>query len=179
MKKNSVIILGLLILIFSNSCKKIDNLLTFYVSDQSETVIESNLLPFNFSLPFEIPIPDITTNSETEFENNNTKIELVKDISIEELKITITSPNEKTFSFLKSLRIYISTDGEQEIEIAYIENIESDAKTIELSTTEENLDKYVKKTKYKLRTEATVRETLTQDVGLLIDLKFKVTADPI
>jgi len=180
MKKNIVrIIIALLIISLSNSCNKIDKLLTFYISDQSETVIESNLLPFNLSLPFEFPIPEITTNSEKEFENNNTKIELVKDISVEEVKLTITSPDDKTFSFLKSIHIYISTNDEPEIEIAYKDNIESDAKIIELTTTKEDLDKYVKSPKYKLRTEATVRETLTQDVGLLIDLKFKVTADPL
>ena len=130
-------------------------------------------------MPFEIPTPDITTNSEQELNNNNTKANLVKDVSLEELKLTIVSPSGKTFSFLKSVEIYISTNDDDEVLLADKNDIQSNAESIDLSTTDNKLDKYIKAESYKLRTKVVTRETLTQDIRIKINMKFKVTADPL
>lgn len=159
------------------SCSKVKDLLTFTVNDTSEVVIESNILPF--SLPFEIWLPPITTNSEEEFANNNTSTKLVKDVYITHLDLEIVSPSNKTFSFLKSIIIYISTDSGNEIELARKENIASTDKILNMNVTSERLDTYIKSSVYKLRTEVVLRETLTQDVTLGVDMSFKVTADPL
>ena len=45
----------------------------------------------------------VTTNSSAEFENNKTKASLVKDVKIRSLKLSITDPSDKTFTFLKSI----------------------------------------------------------------------------
>jgi hypothetical protein len=94
------------------------------------------------------------------------------------LALTITSPSDKTFSFLKSIEIYISADGEDETKLAWNNEVQSDAQSIELETTTQALDRYVKKSSYKLRTEVTTRESLTQSVDIKIDFTFQVTADP-
>jgi hypothetical protein len=161
-------------ILFASSCKK---LLTFTISDSTTTTIDAN--PFPISSPIEIPTPDITTNSESEFEQNNTKVELVKEIILKQLDLTLTSPSDKTFSFLKSIEIYISAEGEDETKLAWENDVVSSAKTINLTTTKEALDKYVKKSKYKLKTKVTTRETLTEAVDLKIDFTFQVTADPL
>jgi len=175
MKIRGLIIAVLFISVLS-SCKKIDELLTFYVDDQTEIVIESSL---PFSLPIEVPTPDITTNSDEEFSNNGTNADLVKDVYLSELKLSIESPEDKTFSFLKSIHIYIRTDDSDEIELAFKDDISSDARVINLKTSGSRLDKYLKADGYKLRTKVTTRETLTQDISILVDMKFKVTADPL
>lgn len=167
----SVLAVGILL---TFSCKK---LLTFEISDSTTTTVEADILPF--SLPVELPTPDVTTNSENEFAQNNTNINLVKEIILKELELTITSPSDKTFSFLKSIEIYISADGEEETKLAWKDNIDSNAKSIELETSNSALDKYVKKDKYKLRTKVVTKETLTQDVDIKIDFTFQVTADPL
>ncbi len=153
-----------------------DKLLTFDVSDSTTTTVDANILPFQ--LPYELPTPDVTTNSESEFAQNDTKVELVKEIILKRLALTITSPSDKTFSFLKSIEIYISADGEDETKLAWNNDVQSSAKSIELETTSAALDKYVKKSSYKLRTEVVTKETLTQSVDIKIDFTFQVTADP-
>jgi len=160
-----------------SSCKKIDDLLTFTVNDTSEIEIESTLLPI--TLPFEIWTPPITTNSNEEFQNNNTKASLVKDVYITHLDITLKSPSDKTFSFLKSMRIYISTTDDNEIELAHKDNISSSDKVLNMTVTSSRLDTYIKASSYKLRTEVTTHETLTEDITVGIDMSFKVTADPL
>jgi hypothetical protein len=166
-----------LILAFSLfRCSKVDELLTFSISDQTSFRVESSS-PLN--LPLEIATPDVTTNSSQKFQNNNTNASKVKDIKLDEIRLTVTNPSGKTFNFLKSCKVYISTTQSNEILLASSENIPMDITTVTLTPTQEKLDTYVKASSYKLRTSIVTRETLSQAVDVQVDLKFKVTADPL
>lgn len=158
------------------SCNEIDKLLTFTISDQTTFKVNST---FPVNLPSEVLTPEVTTNSSAEFSNNKTSVDLVKDIKLKELKLTITDPANKTFSFLKSIHMYISTNADDEIELAYQDNINSTSNVISLITTTQKLDKYVKASSYKLRIKVTTKETLTQDITINSDMKFNVTANPL
>jgi hypothetical protein len=57
----------------------------------------------------------------------------VKDVKLSELKLTITDLADKTFCFLKSIHLYISTDANDEIELAYLYDINSTANTLNLT----------------------------------------------
>lgn len=173
--KLKFIALSLFLALFISSCDAVDDLLTFDISNQVSIKIE-NSSPIN--LPYEIITPDVTTNSSAEFENNNTNAGLVKDVKLKSLKLSIESPQEKTFTFLKSIHIYISTADSDEIELAYQENINSSSNTLDLICTDKKLDQYIKADNFKLRTQVTMKETVTQDVIINADMKFRVTADP-
>jgi hypothetical protein len=152
-------------------CKK--NGVSFTISNQVNFRVE-NTSPLN--LPFEIATPDVTTNSSQEFQNNHTSSNLVKEVKLEELKLTITSPAGKTFSFLKTIKFFISTNGSDEIELATLDNISSTSQTILLNTTQQNLEHYIKASSYKLRTQLVIKETVTQAIDVRTDLKFRITA---
>lgn len=156
------------------ACDEIEGLLTFRVNDRTNIRIESTS-PLN--LPLEVPTPPVTSDSRQQFENHNTSADLVRDVKLEQLKLTITQPSGKTFSFLKSIRIFIATDQTAEMELASLENISTTSGMIELVPVNEKLDPYVKAPAYRLRTQITTDETLTQDVDVQVDLTFKVTAD--
>lgn len=173
--KSKSIALILFLSLFLNSCSTVDDLLSFNISNEASIQIKSNL-PIN--LPSEIITPDVTTNSSAEFANNKTKANLVKDVKLKSLNLTITNPANKTFTFLKSIHLYISTTDSDEIELAYLDNISSTTNTIDLICTDKRLDQYIKADKYKLRTQVTLKETLTKDVTVKADMKFRVTADP-
>jgi len=158
------------------SCDKIDELLTFYINHDANFTIESTV-PLN--LPINIATPDITTNSSQNFENNNTRSDLVKDIKLNDLKLTITDPPGENFNFLKSVYVYISTNSSTETTLAYIDDIPMNVTLVELIPTESSLDEYVKASSYKLRTRIVTRQTLTESVDVKIDMEFKVTAKPL
>jgi hypothetical protein len=174
--KFSLIISAIFASIIFSSCEKINELLTFNIEDEVTFTIENQ---FGINLPFEIPLPNIKTNATREFENQNTKADLVKNVSLEELKLTIISPTNKTFSFIKSIRLFVAAENIDEAEIAYEYEISSNAQTINLSPTGVKLDEYLKAGSYSLRTEVTLRETLTEDIQIKVNLNFKVTADPL
>lgn len=164
-----------LLSLFVISCSVVDKLLTFTISNSTSIQIDSNL---PLGTPFEISTPDVSTNSSSEFENNKTKANLVKEVKLKDLKLTITDPTDKNFSFLKSVHLYISTDADDEIELAYLDDINTIANTIELISTDAKLDEYIKASSYKIRTEAVLKETVTSDVTIKADMNFRVTADP-
>lgn len=172
MKKITLVIVALIL----SQCKEVDDLLTFTIANQVTITVPSNS-PLN--LPVELATPEVTTNSSQTFANNNTEASLVKDVKLQELKLSIQSPAGKTFSFLKSIQIYISTTQSNEILLASLDNIPTGATSITLTPTQEKLDVYAKASSYKLRTSIVTRETLTQSVETKADLKFRVTAAPL
>ena len=155
-------------------CEEVDDLLTFHISDRTTVTIESTA---SLGLPLNIPTPAVTSNSEQQYQNNNTHADLVKDVKLEQLKLTITNPSNKSFSFLQGIRIFISTSQEDEIELASLENISATTGTLELIPTQQKLDTYAKASSYSLRTEVITDETLTENVEVQVDLRFRVTAD--
>lgn len=173
--KSKLIALTLCLSVFFTSCDAVDDLLTFTISNNASIKIKSTS-PIN--LPSEIITPDVTTNSSAEFENNKTKANLVKDVKIRSLKLSISDPSDKTFTFLKSIHLYISTTNSDEIELAYLDDINTSNNSIDLICTDARLDQYIKADRYKIRTKVTLKETLTKDVTVKADMKFKVTADP-
>ena len=173
--KSKLIALSLFLSLFLSSCDAVDNLLTFTISNETSIQIKSTS-PIN--LPSEIITPDVTTNSSAEFENNKTKASLVKDVKLKSLKLMITNPTDKTFTFLKSVHLYISTTDSDEIELAHQDNINASTNSIDLICTDARLDQYIKADKYKIRTKVTLKETLTKDVTVKAEMKFRVTADP-
>lgn len=174
MKIKRFAIIALLALI-TISCSELDKLLTFTISNQTTFNINSSF-PVNF--PTEVVTPEVTTNSSAEFKNNNTSVDLVKDVQLKELALTITNPANKTFSFIKSIHMYISTTADDEIELGYQDNINATSNIISLICTTQKLDKYIKASSYKIRTKVTIKETLTQDITVNANMKFNVTASP-
>jgi hypothetical protein len=171
MKKTTLFFLVVMIMIAS--CNKIAELITFHINTQANITVNSSTL---LNTPFEIRTPGITTQSSETFENNRTAPDLIKKVAFDEIKLTITNPANKTFSFLKNVHIYISTDDYDEVELAYLDNIPADAQSIKLNTSGENLEKFVKSSSYRLRTTMETRETLTQSTDIQVDMRFAVTA---
>lgn len=173
--KNSIFTGLIALIICYSSCNVFDDLLTFSIDNQTNFKIES---AFPVGSALTIVTPEVTTNSSSTFENNNTRADLVKDVKITQLKVSITNPNGKNFSFLKSIILYISTDANDEIELAQLDNINSTTNTLDLICTTAKLDKYVKASSYKIRTQAVIKETITEDITVNAAMKFRVTADP-
>lgn len=155
-------------------CEEAEKLLTFHISDSTTIRIESTS---PLDLPIGIPTPQVSSNSQQQYDNNNTAASLVKDVRLEQLKLTITDPANKTFSFLKSIHIFISSDQHNEIELASLDNISSSVNSIDLVPTDVKLDPYIRASSYTLRTEVVTDEALTEPVDIRVDLRFRVTAD--
>jgi len=154
--------------------EKIDEITTFNITNSIDFTIPSSSV---VDLPFDVGTPDIKTSSEQSFENNNTRADLVENVSLSELTLNITNPNDRTFSFIKSLKIYISNDTEGATLIAENTNIPEDiGRELEMETTGQNLDEYIKKDTYSLEFEVVTRETSNSETDITADMVFEVKA---
>ncbi|MDO1447844.1 hypothetical protein Q0590_16350 [Rhodocytophaga aerolata] len=157
------------------ACKKVENLLTFRIKNEVSFMIPSAI---GINTPYSFPTPDVPTNASQSFSNNNTNVNKVKDIKLETLNLTITSPSNATFKPVKSINIYIVSEGLPKKLIAYKNDIPTTVgNQLTLETTRENLDSYVKKESYSLATETVLREAVFQDTEIHAQMSFLVSAD--
>ena len=155
-------------------CKKLDKLTQFDMKFDTSVDIPSTV---GINLPFNILTPDITTNSESSFESNDTRKDLIEKITLKTMEMTVSKPAGEDFSFLKSIEITIKADGLDDKKIAWLNDIPDNAgSTITLETTPDDLKEYIKKDSYKLDVETTTDEILTQDYTIDIHNVFFVDA---
>ncbi|NVO32604.1 hypothetical protein [Hymenobacter lapidiphilus] len=173
--KKILFLLPLLGFLIFSGCKKINELLTFEISDsQNIKIPASGLVTPPFVSPIAVPV-----RSEENFKNNNTRADLVKDVSLTKLTLTITDPAAENFNFLRSIKISIGTDQNDKVPLASLDDVPMGVSSIELKSSNTKLDKYLKAQSYTLYTEVTLRGNVARELTLRSDSKFKVTADPL
>jgi len=156
------------------SCEKINELTQFNMEYSDEITIPATL---GIDLPINVWTPDIPTNSTSTFESNNTHKDLIQQIILKKMNLTITSPSESTWDFLKKIEIYISAEGLDEIKIAWMEDIpQTGLKSIDLNVSSDDLKEYIKKDTYKLETKTVTRQLVSHDTKVEISSTFFVDA---
>ena len=173
MKK--ILLLLSLSLLFCFGCKKVAELLTFEISDSQDIKIPASSV---INVPFISPVP-VTMNSQQSFQNNNTSANLVKDVRLTKLTLTISDPATENFNFLQSIKIYIGTNDSDKVLLASQDNVPTGVSTIELVSSNTQLDKYIKASSYTLFTEVALRSSVAEQITVRADSKFRVTADPL
>lgn len=166
---------AVLLTFVGTACDAIDDLLTFYIDEDATIVVDSS---FPIGLAPVLPVT-VTTNSEDTFKNNKTRAELVKDVTLDKLTLSITEPEGQNFDFLSKIEIYISSEGSDEVKLAYLENIPKGVNEITLNSTNAKLDEFIKGDSYTISTKATLAKPVAQDTNIKANMRFKVTADPI
>lgn len=164
----------LTILLLINSCNTLKKLTEFNL-DFTDTIKIPSTLGIN--LPFNLWTPPVKTNSSNIFEINDTKKNLVEEIRIEDLKLSIISPENEDFSFLKSIEIYIAADSLPEILVAWKYNIDdSSDSSINLELSTEDLTTYIIQDEIQLKTTTVTDKLLFTDVDIKVDARFFVNA---
>lgn len=170
--KISSSILFILLFTFSG-CKLIDELTHFDI----EYNYIFTLPAFNgLIIPEEIESPQIENNTESTFEINNTRKDLVERATLKKFNVTILEPTDGNFTFLNKIEIFVKTDVLEEKLIAWKDNILNDiGNYLELETTNSDLKKYLTSDAIRVRLKTTSSRPLTED--LLLDLKSTVEVD--
>ncbi|WP_422359781.1 hypothetical protein [Reichenbachiella sp.] len=156
------------------SCSEIDKLTQFNMRYSSTVTIPSSSI---VSLPINLDTPDINSNSESTFSGNNTRKDLIEEIRLTEMTLTISSPTDGTFSFLEAISISISANGLPDNEIAFLNNIpDNGSNTITLDVSDDDIKEYLTQDKFKLKVSTTTDETIEQDHDIEINSTFFVDA---
>lgn len=149
-------------------------MVTFDMDYDTQVTIPSST---GINLPFNLNSPDVETNSSTEFENNNTNADLVENVYLTKLSLTVNSPTSGEFSFLKSIEIWLVADGLEKKKISWRDNIPDNiGKTIELTLTDNDLKEFVKKDKFSIEVKAVTDKFLASNYTIDVKSLFKVSA---
>ena len=155
-------------------CEQIDKLTQFSMDFNSSATIPSTT---GISLPFDVFTPDVQTNSESTFAVNNTRKDMVEEVRLTSLNLTIESPTNGDFSFLESIEIYIAAEGYQETKIAWKENIaENVGNSLVLEVANSDLKDFIKQDKFTLKVKTITDEVIDQDYELDIYSAFFIDA---
>ncbi|MDR6517181.1 hypothetical protein [Chryseobacterium camelliae] len=102
--------------------------------------------------------------------NNDAKI---KDVRISDAKISVVSPAGGTLNALKSVKVYISSNGTGEKLVASRSNISTDAASLNLDlSTSGFLDEVVKSSGLTVRTVYELKNQTSSDMNLRIAINF-------
>lgn len=148
---------------------------TSFNMDYESTIIIQNGL--GISTPVSFNTPEIESNSESEFEVNDTRKDKIQHINLSSLNLEITAPANQEFDFIEDIELFISADGLDEILLAYTYNIENSVgNTLVLTCSQNDFQEYIKKDKFKLRLRTMTDEYNLNDVEIKIKGKFRVDA---
>ena len=147
---------------------------TFSMDYVSEVVVPSST---GVTLPFDMWTPEQETDSKAQFEVNDTRKDLVEQITLETCQLSIKYPSDQNFDFLNSIDLYLTAEGLDEILIASKKNIpENGSKTITLDPTGKDFKEYIKKDNFTLRVNTKTDKTVTREVGIEVYTDFSVKA---
>jgi hypothetical protein len=175
--KKSYLLLLAFLLLGAGSCKKIENLLSFQVSDSSSFTVPGT--PFVTGLTLNIPAVTVASTAQSTYKNNNTSADYVQDVTLDRLTLTVTNPSTQNFDFLKSISIYIATDaaGSNKVLLASLASVPTGQTSISLTPAGNKLDLYLKSNSYTLTTTAELAQTLRQNTEVRADSRFNVHAN--
>lgn len=160
--------------IILTSCDSLSKLTQFEMPFTASVTVPAST-PLN--LPLSLPTPDIETNSATFFSSKNIDTDLIDQITLKKFELSLNSPATGNFNFLKTIEIYISAEGLDDVKIASLGDIPNNAaKSLQLTVDSVNLKQFILKDKFGLKVKATTDETIMSDYKIDVNTTFLVDA---
>lgn len=176
MKKISIVVLAFLVVAL-NSCKKkeVAKAIEFEVPYSTSVDIPGTGLTINS--PIEFTSPDIITNASTFLNGNSTSSDNIESIRYTQFKINALAPNGQNLDFIKSVKLYMKTNGQADVLVASNENFPTGVTSVDLSLMDVNVKNYLLQDKFQVKIIVTPRAVLPNGVTAKIgfDQKLKVT----
>lgn len=170
----SVYFLLAMLIVAITGCSTIDKLTHFNMSYDLSVVIPSAT---GIGLPVDLVTPEMESNSESTFAINDTRKDMIEEIVLTDLELTLTEPADGDFSFLESISVYINAEGLEEIKIAWLDEVPPVSQTnLILDTSNEDLQEYIKSVNFSLRLQTVTDEIITTDHHIDVHTVFFVDA---
>ena len=172
MKKTAILLVFLILISFS--CNKKYRFYAFYIEKQVEFTIPHGTVG---STVIDFDNQELLTNSAAVFEEKFSDPDLIEEITIE--SAYLDSSKYRNFN---DLDIFISAEGQDEVLLANNDSTNIFFRVsglqyleyVELKSTPDQLDEYIKSDKITVRTTGELIEETTKDIGITVHLRFLV-----
>jgi len=175
MNKIASLCLVIISTVFFTACEEdLDKFTMFTISDQTDFLIPSTTV---IDLPIAFATPEALVNSTKEFDNNNSRKDLIEKARLTKLILNLKSPESGNFDFLNEVIIYINAEGLEKVKIASITDIpETQLKQLILNTEEIELRPYLQKDSYSLSIDTKIDKTIESDYTIEVDSDIFIDA---
>lgn len=164
----------LLVFFCLSSCEDtLDRLTQFTISDSSEVVIPE--IPIVLSTP--LLTPDIEINLSEQFENNNSRKDLIESAKLTKMTLIIKSPDGANFDFLNKVELFIEVEGEDSVLLASVTDIPEDGlRSIPMVVTDIELKQYLNKDTQTISGTIVVDKSTDAEITVEIASEFFIDA---
>ncbi len=172
-----LLVLSALALLAAPGCKKARELINFQITDSQSFTVPSGLpVPPGVLVP--LPSRTVPSTARTAYASKGTTTDLVENVNLEEMTLTITGPAGQNFNFLRRIELYISTDasGSDKVLLASLASVPAGVSTISLVPGGNKLDQYLRGDTYTILTNAEINSRPTQNIDIRADSRFSVRA---
>jgi len=155
--------------------KALDRFTMFEVDNESSFTIASTTV---LNTPFALSTPEIQSDSNNDFENNNSRKNLIESAKLKKLNLSIQSPDTGNFDFLNEIELFINAEGLPEALLASKKEIpENGSRTLALDTeVDTEFAEYLKKDGYNIRVRALTDKTINEDYEVKVNTVFFIDA---
>lgn len=172
--KKSMPFIVLITLVLLSSCDFLSELTQFDLPYETSINIPMTLAT---ETPLDIATPAINTGIEAAMEEYDTGLDLIDEITLSSLTLTVTAPDTGDFGFLSSIEIFIAADSLDEVKLAFDTAVADDATAVlELETSTQDLQDYIKSDSFILRFRVISDETILEEQEIKMNAIFHVDA---
>lgn len=120
---------------------------------------------------------EVKTITKDQCETFNTKLNKIESVYLKQLKLTITDSSGETFSFGKSMKLYINSAAQNELLAASIDSIPDTTGTVlYLKPGGSDLKEFLKADSFTWRLKTDTDESIPEDVHISIYSSFQINA---
>jgi hypothetical protein len=155
-------------------CSKEPLTAKFEVRHKAYFIIPANTL---LDLPLTIDGSEENSNAEAQYTLNDTRKELLEEVTVKRFFAEIESPQNEDFDFLNAAHFYINAQDQPEREIAYKDPVPENISTdLEFDLKSANLAPYLKADAFTVRLDAVTDEQRAHDIRIAATAVFDVRA---
>lgn len=171
-KKTPLIIL--ITIVFLSSCELLSELTQFDLPYETSVSIPV-ILASDSTL--KISTPSINTGISDTLSKYNTGLDLIDEIKLTSMTLTLTDPVDGDFGFLKSIAIDITAAGQDTIQLAVDAAVAADAGAVlELETSTADLQEYIKLDDFKMMFSIATDENVLTSQDITLNMVVHVDA---
>ncbi len=176
MKNLFRIALLLMTVIGLTSCEEeLDRFTMFDVDNETSFTIPATTV---LETPFAIRTPEIQSDADNDFENNNSSRDRIESAKLRRLDLSIQSPDTGNFDFLNEIELFINAEGLPEALLASKTDIEENGSKILVLDVqgETEFEAYLRKANYSIRVRAVTDQTINEDYDIKVNTTFFIDA---
>lgn len=163
-------------LLFSlGACAVLDQFTKFDIPYTTTFTIPATPLS-GLGLPIDLVTPAIQNNNEQKFQAYNTAVNMIEEVSLKELELTILTPAGEDFSFLEEAEVFINAVGLPEVAIASKNPVSATDTKLVFDVSGANLKDYIQADEFTLRVSSVLDEAISADHEIQVSTVFAVDA---